>query len=193
MVDGEVLDGAMTGDTGNNFADDKRRCCAVRSMVLVPTAQLLGTRRRPNLRLAYCPRVWWSVAVLPQLGIQACGRQELLPLLLGHTRGDCNLKHIAGLEVQQYCVACEQCGNPKGNKCVFNLCRGCCKKKAYKEVADCPSHGLRFKTKAEKRKADEDNRKEGSATETEKSSSSPRPLPHLNTGLQGQSQAHLPL
>lgn len=27
----------------------------------------------------------------------------------------------------------------QGNKCVFNLCRGCCKKKAFKEVADCPS------------------------------------------------------
>ncbi|XP_053472500.1 tRNA-dihydrouridine(16/17) synthase [NAD(P)(+)]-like [Ictalurus furcatus] len=47
-------------------------------------------------------------------------------------------------------IKCEQCGNPKGNKCVFNLCRGCCKKKAYKEVADCPGHGLRFKTKAQK-------------------------------------------
>ncbi|XP_068606166.1 tRNA-dihydrouridine(16/17) synthase [NAD(P)(+)]-like [Brachionichthys hirsutus] len=50
-------------------------------------------------------------------------------------------------------IKCEECGNPKGNKCVFNLCRGCCKKKAFKEVADCPSHGLRFKTKAEKQKA----------------------------------------
>uniref|UniRef100_A0A8B9HF02 tRNA-dihydrouridine(16/17) synthase [NAD(P)(+)]-like n=1 Tax=Astyanax mexicanus TaxID=7994 RepID=A0A8B9HF02_ASTMX len=28
--------------------------------------------------------------------------------------------------------------NRCGNKCVFNLCRGCCKKKAFKEVADCP-------------------------------------------------------
>uniref|UniRef100_A0A673IWR5 tRNA-dihydrouridine(16/17) synthase [NAD(P)(+)]-like n=1 Tax=Sinocyclocheilus rhinocerous TaxID=307959 RepID=A0A673IWR5_9TELE len=45
-------------------------------------------------------------------------------------------------------IKCEQCGNPKGNKCVFNLCRGCCKRKAFKEVADCPGHGLRFKTKA---------------------------------------------
>uniref|UniRef100_A0A4W6F2H0 tRNA-dihydrouridine(16/17) synthase [NAD(P)(+)]-like n=1 Tax=Lates calcarifer TaxID=8187 RepID=A0A4W6F2H0_LATCA len=41
-------------------------------------------------------------------------------------------------------IKCEQCGNPKGNKCVFNLCRGCCKKKAYKEVADCPSHKTFF-------------------------------------------------
>lgn len=45
-------------------------------------------------------------------------------------------------------IKCEQCGNPKGNKCVFNLCRGCCKKAAYKAVADCPGHGLKFKTKA---------------------------------------------
>uniref|UniRef100_A0AAY4AW69 tRNA-dihydrouridine(16/17) synthase [NAD(P)(+)]-like n=1 Tax=Denticeps clupeoides TaxID=299321 RepID=A0AAY4AW69_9TELE len=52
-------------------------------------------------------------------------------------------------------IRCEQCGNPKGNKCVFNLCRGCCKKKAFKEVADCPSHGLRFKTKAQKLSAAE--------------------------------------
>ncbi|XP_036445936.1 tRNA-dihydrouridine(16/17) synthase [NAD(P)(+)]-like [Colossoma macropomum] len=53
-------------------------------------------------------------------------------------------------ELKPKYIKCEQCGNPKGNKCVFNLCRGCCKKKAFKEVADCPSHGLRFKTKAQK-------------------------------------------
>ncbi|XP_074967612.1 tRNA-dihydrouridine(16/17) synthase [NAD(P)(+)]-like [Phalacrocorax aristotelis] len=45
---------------------------------------------------------------------------------------------------------CDQCGNPKGNKCVFNMCRGCCKKRAFKETADCPGHGLLFKTKFEK-------------------------------------------
>ncbi|KAB5553651.1 hypothetical protein PHYPO_G00041050 [Pangasianodon hypophthalmus] len=55
-------------------------------------------------------------------------------------------------ELKPKYIKCEQCGNPKGNKCVFNLCRGCCKKKAYKEVADCPGHGLRFKTKAQKQK-----------------------------------------
>ncbi|XP_044037986.1 tRNA-dihydrouridine(16/17) synthase [NAD(P)(+)]-like isoform X3 [Siniperca chuatsi] len=85
-------------------------------------------------------------------------------------------------------IKCEQCGNPKGNKCVFNLCRGCCKKMSYKEVADCPSHGLRFKTKAEKQKAEEDERrederKEGLATETERSSSSPQPLPDPSASL----------
>ncbi|XP_065111645.2 tRNA-dihydrouridine(16/17) synthase [NAD(P)(+)]-like [Paramisgurnus dabryanus] len=51
-------------------------------------------------------------------------------------------------ELKPKYIRCEQCGNPKGNKCVFNLCRGCCKRKAFKEVADCPGHGLRFKTKA---------------------------------------------
>lgn len=45
---------------------------------------------------------------------------------------------------------CDQCGNPKGNRCVFNLCRGCCKKRAFREAADCPGHGLLFKTKLEK-------------------------------------------
>ncbi|KAG8446404.1 hypothetical protein GDO86_014017 [Hymenochirus boettgeri] len=45
---------------------------------------------------------------------------------------------------------CEQCGNPKGNKCVFHLCRGCCKKKSFREIADCVGHGLFFKTKHEK-------------------------------------------
>uniref|UniRef100_A0A4W3JL92 tRNA-dihydrouridine(16/17) synthase [NAD(P)(+)]-like n=1 Tax=Callorhinchus milii TaxID=7868 RepID=A0A4W3JL92_CALMI len=48
-------------------------------------------------------------------------------------------------------VKCEQCGNPKGTKCIFNLCRGCCKKKAFKELADCAGHGLLFRTKHEKR------------------------------------------
>ncbi|KAK4812005.1 hypothetical protein QYF61_023001 [Mycteria americana] len=38
----------------------------------------------------------------------------------------------------------------QGNKCVFNMCRGCCKKRAFKETADCPGHGLLFKTKYEK-------------------------------------------
>ncbi|NXI49651.1 FAS synthase, partial [Chloroceryle aenea] len=45
---------------------------------------------------------------------------------------------------------CDQCGNPKGNRCVFNMCRGCCKKRAFRETADCPGHGLLFKTKYEK-------------------------------------------
>ncbi|PNI21568.1 DUS1L isoform 6 [Pan troglodytes] len=38
----------------------------------------------------------------------------------------------------------------QGNRCVFSLCRGCCKKRASKETADCPGHGLLFKTKLEK-------------------------------------------
>uniref|UniRef100_A0A8C2WXH4 tRNA-dihydrouridine(16/17) synthase [NAD(P)(+)]-like n=1 Tax=Cyclopterus lumpus TaxID=8103 RepID=A0A8C2WXH4_CYCLU len=107
-------------------------------------------------------------------------------------------------------IKCEQCGNPKGNKCVFNLCRGCCKKKAFKEVADCPSHGLRFKTRAEKQKAEKNAKKEegeatkdgdattteeGEATETERScsSSSPQPPSDPSIELQVQSKTPLPL
>ncbi|TNM97423.1 hypothetical protein fugu_015579 [Takifugu bimaculatus] len=90
-------------------------------------------------------------------------------------------------------IKCEQCGNPKGNKCVFSLCRGCCKKKAFKEVADCPSHGLRFKTKADKRKAEEEERKEnekldGSAPEMKKGGGSPQPLADPHAELQQQTQ-----
>uniref|UniRef100_A0A3B3C2K1 Dihydrouridine synthase 1-like (S. cerevisiae) n=1 Tax=Oryzias melastigma TaxID=30732 RepID=A0A3B3C2K1_ORYME len=86
-------------------------------------------------------------------------------------------------------LKCEQCGNPKGNKCVFNLCRGCCKKKAFKEVADCPSHGLRFKTKAEKRKAEESGRNEGK--HTEKKTCSPPPTAELSPKLQEQPERPL--
>lgn len=40
----------------------------------------------------------------------------------------------------------------QGNKCVFNLCRGCCKKKAYKEVADCPGEFTPLLSKNEEKK-----------------------------------------
>ncbi|KAM6957283.1 tRNA-dihydrouridine(16/17) synthase [NAD(P)(+)]-like [Aplochiton taeniatus] len=67
-------------------------------------------------------------------------------------------KNFCNIQKPKY-EKCEHCGNPKGNKCVFNLCRGCCKKKAFQDVADCTSHGLRFKTKAQKQKASEENEK----------------------------------
>uniref|UniRef100_A0A3P8ZVS4 tRNA-dihydrouridine(16/17) synthase [NAD(P)(+)]-like n=1 Tax=Esox lucius TaxID=8010 RepID=A0A3P8ZVS4_ESOLU len=50
-------------------------------------------------------------------------------------------KNFCSEQRQKY-IKCEQCGNPKGNKCVFNLCRACCKRKALKEVADCLSKVL---------------------------------------------------
>ncbi|XP_070581394.1 tRNA-dihydrouridine(16/17) synthase [NAD(P)(+)]-like [Ptychodera flava] len=57
-------------------------------------------------------------------------------------------------------IKCANCGNPKGLKCVFGLCRACCKSKAHKLMADCPSHNLCFKTKHEKRlKWEEEQRK----------------------------------
>ncbi|XP_061568102.1 tRNA-dihydrouridine(16/17) synthase [NAD(P)(+)]-like [Cololabis saira] len=105
-------------------------------------------------------------------------------------------------------LKCEQCGNPKGNKCVFNLCRGCCKKKAFKEVADCPSHGLRFKTKAERQKAQEEEQKDGQEEEqkngqqkngqqkngqedTEEPSPSPHPVIDSSSDLQERPGAQL--
>lgn len=90
-------------------------------------------------------------------------------------------------------IKCEQCGNPKGNKCVFNLCRACCKKKAYKEVADCPSHGLRFKTKAEKQKAGEEGNGGGEEEEEKERSTglkngAPSPPSDPPPVLEGQSR-----
>ncbi|KAK0136506.1 tRNA-dihydrouridine(16/17) synthase [NAD(P)(+)]-like [Merluccius polli] len=80
-------------------------------------------------------------------------------------------------------MKCEQCGNPKGNKCVFDLCRACCKKKAYKEVADCPSHGLRFKTKADRQRAEKE--RAGGIKETEPPDGS-QGLPETQNTEQGQ-------
>ncbi|KAG7279434.1 hypothetical protein CRUP_038207 [Coryphaenoides rupestris] len=72
-------------------------------------------------------------------------------------------------------LKCEQCGNPKGNKCVFHLCRACCKKKAYKEVADCPSHGLRFKTKADKQSVEKEQAGGVEETETQRTEANTEP------------------
>ncbi|XP_072027806.1 tRNA-dihydrouridine(16/17) synthase [NAD(P)(+)]-like [Amphiura filiformis] len=46
---------------------------------------------------------------------------------------------------------CVTCGNPRGLRCVFTLCRACCKHTAYKAMADCAGHNLMFKTKRERR------------------------------------------
>ncbi|XP_071106914.1 tRNA-dihydrouridine(16/17) synthase [NAD(P)(+)]-like [Haliotis cracherodii] len=47
---------------------------------------------------------------------------------------------------------CATCCNPKGQKCEFSLCKGCCKKKSLQEILDCAGHNLSFKTKAERKR-----------------------------------------
>lgn len=41
---------------------------------------------------------------------------------------------------------CDSCPNPLGFKCVYKLCRQCCKKKCYTENLDCIGHGHLIKT-----------------------------------------------
>ncbi|XP_045211676.2 tRNA-dihydrouridine(16/17) synthase [NAD(P)(+)]-like isoform X2 [Mercenaria mercenaria] len=38
------------------------------------------------------------------------------------------------------------CNNPRGQKCNFNLCKGCCRKKTSVEVVDCLGHKIHFTT-----------------------------------------------
>lgn len=42
------------------------------------------------------------------------------------------------------------CKNPKGGRCVHELCRACCRVKCYTEGLDCPGHRILVKTKREK-------------------------------------------
>ncbi|KAK3856580.1 hypothetical protein Pcinc_037109 [Petrolisthes cinctipes] len=42
------------------------------------------------------------------------------------------------------------CKNPKGGRCVYGLCRACCRVKCYTLALDCPGHRILVKTKREK-------------------------------------------
>ncbi|XP_076323148.1 dihydrouridine synthase 1 [Tachypleus tridentatus] len=42
---------------------------------------------------------------------------------------------------------CLKCPNPKGTKCDYKLCKGCCRQKTYTEVLDCSGHRFSFKAK----------------------------------------------
>ncbi|CAB3224613.1 unnamed protein product [Arctia plantaginis] len=46
----------------------------------------------------------------------------------------------------EYCVR-EKCPNPLGKKCVYQLCKKCCKDKCYEENLDCTGHRILVHTK----------------------------------------------
>ncbi|KAH9502577.1 tRNA-dihydrouridine(16/17) synthase [NAD(P)(+)]-like protein [Bulinus truncatus] len=47
---------------------------------------------------------------------------------------------------------CQLCLNPKGLKCEYGLCKGCCKAKTNMEVLDCAGHNIKKKTNFLKKK-----------------------------------------
>ncbi|XP_044269144.1 tRNA-dihydrouridine(16/17) synthase [NAD(P)(+)]-like [Tribolium madens] len=46
-------------------------------------------------------------------------------------------------------VKCANCVNPLGSKCVYQLCKKCCKNKCYLENLDCAGHRILVKTRRE--------------------------------------------
>uniref|UniRef100_A0A1A9VLN0 tRNA-dihydrouridine(16/17) synthase [NAD(P)(+)]-like n=1 Tax=Glossina austeni TaxID=7395 RepID=A0A1A9VLN0_GLOAU len=73
-------------------------------------------------------------------------------------------KHDRHLENCRHC-----CCNPLGFKCVFRLCRICCRDRCYSENFDCLGHGILIKSRRAKAKLYEDTpRKDSDLTEEEK-------------------------
>ncbi|GFS65831.1 hypothetical protein NPIL_99151 [Nephila pilipes] len=42
---------------------------------------------------------------------------------------------------------CQNCLNPKGSKCSYQLCKSCCRKKSFNELLDCVGHKFLYFTK----------------------------------------------
>jgi len=61
--------------------------------------------------------------------------------------------HKAFSKARENCKLCVNCSNPAGLKCAFDLCKKCCKDKAYHENFDCAPHKIFVKTNREKAKA----------------------------------------
>ncbi|KAG6442593.1 tRNA-dihydrouridine(16/17) synthase [NAD(P)(+)]-like [Manduca sexta] len=72
-------------------------------------------------------------------------RRPIKPDSQQHTRG------------QESCVS-DACRNPLGGKCVYQLCKKCCKEKCFKEVLDCKGHRILVLTRRELAKTFEENR-----------------------------------
>ncbi|XP_008548728.1 tRNA-dihydrouridine(16/17) synthase [NAD(P)(+)]-like [Microplitis demolitor] len=50
---------------------------------------------------------------------------------------------------RKHSILCEDCPNPKGSKCEYNLCRQCCRNKCFNENLNCPGHRNLTKTRRE--------------------------------------------
>nr|XP_024218771.1 tRNA-dihydrouridine(16/17) synthase [NAD(P)(+)]-like [Halyomorpha halys] len=61
------------------------------------------------------------------------------------------LKRMArGLTKRKVMTKCVACLNPMSLKCMYSLCKTCCKKKCYIEGLDCKGHNFLVKTKRQK-------------------------------------------
>ncbi|XP_077302937.1 dihydrouridine synthase 1 [Arctopsyche grandis] len=54
-----------------------------------------------------------------------------------------------GQQIKRNGDICENCPNPLGMKCLFKLCKKCCKNKCFNENSDCPGHRILVKTRRE--------------------------------------------
>ena len=51
---------------------------------------------------------------------------------------------------RENCKLCVSCPNPCGNKCIYQMCRQCCRAKCFNEELDCVGHKVFVKTNREK-------------------------------------------
>ncbi|KAJ3641872.1 hypothetical protein Zmor_028342 [Zophobas morio] len=56
---------------------------------------------------------------------------------------------LESLQSERSLLKCAKCVNPLGSKCVYQLCKKCCKNKCYIENLDCAGHRVLVKTRRE--------------------------------------------
>lgn len=75
---------------------------------------------------------------------------------------------------------CTDCTNPMGSKCVFQLCRICCRDKCYSQDLDCRGHGILIKSRRAKAKQLEESKNDSGVAE-EAEDASDRSMNHDET------------